>query len=138
MRMRILTLTMLVLLGGLPTAPPAHARAQLGDLLKKVTGKDSKAKETDKDKAPSKDTAKSNEGTAGSAESAGNRAPGPAPKQERKVDSFIDQNNDGVDDRRQSKVRRDSPRKASPESSAATRRPASRSVPDSSKTRPPR
>jgi len=140
MRTRWIIVTTVVLLGGLSMAAPAHAEVQLGDLLKKVTGKESKEKEQNKDKSKAQvqDTIKADKRGDRPAESASGKTGRPAAKDERKVDSFIDQNHDGVDDRRQSKVRRGDPRQAPAESPAAPAKASPRAQPDTSKGKPPR
>lgn len=132
MRTRLITLTLFVLATGLTAAPPVQAKVQLGDLFKKVAGKN---KDQDKDKARPKDTTKAGEQATSALQG---RTKDSAEKDESKVDDFIDANNDGVDDRKRPKVRRDGPRQAPAEAPAAGRKRTPKAQPDTAKGRPPR
>jgi len=121
----------------LVATPPVHARIQLGDLLKKAAGKD---KEQAKEPAKTKDSTQVEEGSAAATEAPKSTRERAADRNDTKVDNFIDANHDGVDDRKQVKIRRDRTRRASPAAPtpASKRTPKPKSEPDSVKHQPPR
>lgn len=131
MHTRLKLLALFVLVGAL-AAPPVQAKVQLGDLLKKVTGKN---KDQDKDKARPKDSTTAKEQATSALQGGARDA---AAKDTSSVDDFIDANNDGVDDRKQPKVRRDRPHETPARTPPAAKERTPKGQRDTAKTRPPR
>jgi hypothetical protein len=134
MRSMKITLTALFLALSWGGASTARAEVQLGDLLKKVAGKDSaKAKKSDKTETAGAEQGKANAEEKDSTQGATRTESAEGVK----VDRFIDRNNDGIDDRRQSKVKRDERRTAPAAAPNRPRRETPAAPADSGRGRPP-
>lgn len=125
---------------GASGATTARAEIQFGDLVKKAAGKDRAAPPS---KGARKGDSKSGAGEQGkpareSRDTAGEAKQPEVGSASEKVDRFIDRNNDGIDDRRQSKVKREEPRPTPTPSEERTQQAPAAAPPDSTSRRPPR